>query len=332
MKPITFAILKLLSDGQFHSGSKIAQDLSISRASVSNALHNIDDYGVILYRVTGKGYRWVNPLHWLDKVAINHYLAEDSSRFRVSIYETVESTNTILLNVKKEKNFDHQIIDVVVAELQTKGRGRRGRSWLSGLGDSLTFSLSWQFQQGVSALAGLSLVVGVAIIRAFKLLGIEELALKWPNDLLLNTSKLGGVLIELQGEVQGPSNAVIGIGINLKLSDKIKHRIDQEIADLYEITQTSIDRNKLLALLLLEIVTVLEIFANEGFSPFKHEWVSYHAYEAREVEVLLPAGLIERGIVRGVGDDGSLRLETESVLKYFHCGEISMRKINQAVS
>ncbi|TXI23568.1 MAG: bifunctional biotin--[acetyl-CoA-carboxylase] ligase/biotin operon repressor BirA [Nitrosomonas sp.] len=327
MKPISFAILKLLSDGQFHSGTQIAQFLGVSRTSVSNALRGIDEFGVTLYRVTGKGYRWINPVQWLDKNAINQYLAEYSQRFRITIDEVVESTNTILLNTSKAKNYDQSMIDVVVTELQTKGRGRRGRSWFSGLGDSLTFSLSWQFQQGVNFLAGLSLVVGIAIIRTFTSLGIREVALKWPNDLLFNSSKLGGVLIELQGEVQGPATAVIGIGINLTLSDKTKLYVDQDISDLYSITHTPIDRNKLLASLLIEMATVLEIFAAEGFPPFKEEWISYHSYEAREVEVLLPAGLIERGIVTGITEDGSLRLQMESGLKSFHCGEISLRKI-----
>ncbi|MBK7353203.1 MAG: bifunctional biotin--[acetyl-CoA-carboxylase] ligase/biotin operon repressor BirA [Nitrosomonas sp.] len=328
MKSISFAILKLLSDGEFHSGTKIAQLLGVSRASVSNALHGIDEFGVVLYRVTGKGYRWINPIQWLDKRAINQYLAERSPRFRITIDDVVESTNTILLNTKKTRYSDQSMIDVVVAELQTKGRGRRGRSWFSGLGDSLTFSLSWQFQQGVNFLAGLSLAVGVGIIRTFVSLGISDIALKWPNDLLSNTSKLGGVLIELQGEVQGPATAVIGIGINLAPSSEIKHYVDQDITDLYSITNAPIDRNKLLASLLIEITAVLEIFADEGFSPFKEEWISYHAYEAKEVEVLLPAGSIERGIVTGITEDGSLRLKMESGLKSFHCGEISLRKIN----
>ena len=328
MKSITFAILKLLSDGQFHSGTKIAQLLGVSRASVSNALQGIDEFGVMLYRVTGKGYRWINPVQWLDKHAINQYLVGYSQRFRITVDEIVESTNTILLNTNKAKNFDQSMIDVVVAELQTKGRGRRGRSWFSGLGDSLTFSLSWQFQQGVNFLAGLSLAVGVAIIRTCALLEIRDVALKWPNDLLFNTGKLGGVLIELQGEMQGPATAVIGIGINLTLSGKIKHFVDQDVSALYSITQRSIDRNKLLALLLIEITAVLEIFATQGFSPFKEEWIGYHAYEAKEVEVLLPAGVIERGIVNGITEDGSLRLRMESGVKSFHCGEISLRKVN----
>lgn len=328
MKSISFAILKLLSDGQFHSGTEIAQLLGVSRTTVSNALRGIDEFGVMLYRVTGKGYRWINPVQWIDKNVINQHLAEYSQRFRITINEVVESTNTILLNTSRARNSDQSMIDIVIAELQTKGRGRRGRSWFSGLGDSLTFSLSWQFQQGVNFLSGLSLVIGVAIIRTFALLGIRDIALKWPNDLLFNASKLGGVLIELQGEVQGPATAVIGVGINLTLSDKIKHYVDQDIADLYSITHTLIDRNKLLASLLIEITTVLEIFATEGFSPFKEEWVSYHAYEAKGVEVLLPAGLIEKGVVSGITEDGSLRLQMESGLKSFHCGEISLRKIS----
>lgn len=328
MKSISFAILKLLSDGQFHSGAKIAQLLGVSRTSVSNALRGIDEFGVMLYRVTGKGYRWINPVQWLDKHAISQYLADRSQRFQITIDEIVESTNTILLNTSKVQNFDQSMINVVVAELQTKGRGRRGRAWFSGLGDSLTFSLSWQFQQGVNFLAGLSLAIGVAIIRTFALLGIRDVTLKWPNDLLFDASKLGGVLIELQGEAQGPATAVIGIGINLAISDKIKRLVDQDITDLNSIAHVSIDRNKLLATLLIEITTVLEIFTTEGFSPFKEEWIGYHAFEAKEVEVLLPAGLIERGIVNGITEEGALRLQMGSRLKSFHCGEISLRKIN----
>ena len=328
MKPLTFSILRLLNDGEFHSGVAIAKNLGVSRASVSNALRGLDEVGLVVHRVHGRGYRLPDPVQWLEREVILQHLDKEAKTFRLEVLDTAESTNSLLLQqAAMEMNSGSGGVRVVATELQTGGRGRRGREWHSGLGDGLTFSLLWRFQQGANLLSGLSLAVGVAIARVLQSSGIRGAVLKWPNDVLFHYRKLAGILIELQGDMLGPTVAVIGIGMNLKLSDGIKARIDQGATDLFAITDEMPDRNKLLAALLVELVTVLREFERQGFAPFREEWVHCHGFENKCVTLHLPDGSSQEGVVHGVGEDGSLLLQTPAGNRGYSGGEITLRKV-----
>jgi len=326
MKPLTFAILRILDDGGYHSGTALGQALNLSRASISNALRDLDRYGLIIHRIRGRGYRWLNPVQWLSIDHVQSHLSESADTFQIEILNTVESTNASLLQRAVSHDFSGGgRMQVLVAELQTNGRGRRGRSWLSGLGDSLTFSILWSSQCSVHALSGLSLAVGVAIIRALASIGVHGVALKWPNDVLFKSHKLAGVLIELHGDMLSPSTVIIGIGINLKLSGNIKSQIDQPVTDIASIANQMPDRNLLLAVLLSELTRVLDIFDKHGFEPFRDEWIRYHAYQNMPVSVYLPNGSTEHGIANGVAADGALQLVTHAGVLRLRSGEMSLR-------
>jgi BirA family biotin operon repressor/biotin-[acetyl-CoA-carboxylase] ligase len=328
MKPLTFSALRLLNDGEFHSGVAIAKNLGVSRASVSNALRGLDEVGLVVHRVHGRGYRLPDPVQWLEREVVLQHLDKEAKTFRLEVLDTAESTNSLLLQqAAMEMNSGSGGVRVVATELQTGGRGRRGREWHSGLGDGLTFSLLWRFQQGANLLSGLSLAVGVAIARVLQSSGIRGAVLKWPNDVLFRSRKLAGILIELQGDMLGPTVAVIGIGMNLKLSDGIKARIDQGATDLFSITDKMPDRNKLLAVLLVELVTVLTEFERQGFAPFREEWVHCHGFENKCVTLHLPDGSSQEGVVHGVGEDGSLLLQTPAGNRGYSGGEITLRKV-----
>lgn len=325
MKPLTFSILRLLSDGEFHSGVAIAQRLEVSRAGVSNALRGLNEVGLTVHKVHGRGYRLLEPVQWLEKDIVLKHLGEEANNFNLELLDTVESTSSLLLQkASAELNSDSTAIHMVATELQTGGRGRRGRQWHSGLGDGLAFSLLWRFQQGASFLSGLSLAIGVAIIRALKSTGIEGAVLKWPNDVMFNFCKLAGILIELQGDMYGPTVAVIGVGMNLKLPDNVQARIDQGATDVFSITGDMPDRNKLLAALLIDLIIVLREFEHRGFAPFKEEWSEYHICENKPVTLHLPDGSSQEGVAHGVTDDGSLLLRTSAGTRGYSSGEITL--------
>ena len=229
LSPLTFRTLRLLADGEFHSGEALARGLRVSRTTVWKALHGLEEWGVTLFKVHGRGYRLVTPVDWLDAQQINRHLGPHQEALQVHVVDTVDSTNRLLL---AEAQAGAPSGLAVAAELQTRGRGRRGRGWHTGLGDALTFSLLWRFPQGAGALHGLSLAVSVALVRALRALGATEAMVKWPNDVLWRQRKLAGVLIEVQGGSAGPSAAVIGIGINVRLDESVRERIDQPVADL----------------------------------------------------------------------------------------------------
>lgn len=321
-RPLTFALLRLLADGEFHSGEVLARQLGVSRASVSNALKDVGLYGLTLYSVRGRGYRLVELIQWLDAERVR---AELSTRAIVHI-ETIDSaasSNTLLLQRAAQGLANGSVLAV---EWQSAGRGRLGRVWHSGLGSVLTFSLLWRFKSGLAALSGLSLAVGVAVMRTLRRLEMADAGLKWPNDIVNSYGKLAGILIEAQGDMLGPSVVVIGIGINLRLPSAVLQRIDQPVSDLTRSMKMLPERNRLLALLLQELAEMLELFAVRGFAPLRAEWESYHVYQSRTVKMLLPDGTEVIGVVRGVTDEGALRVVSSQGEQVFNAGEISLRE------
>jgi BirA family biotin operon repressor/biotin-[acetyl-CoA-carboxylase] ligase len=325
MKPLAFSILRRLSADEFISGATIARTLGVSRASVSNALRDVDEVGLTVHKVHGRGYRLLDPVQWLERDLILKHLSTEPDNFNVEILETVDSTNSFLMNKAASDVYPGEpIIDVVAAELQTSGRGRRGRQWHSGIGDNLAFSLLWRFQQGAGFLSGLSLATGVSIIRALESAGVEGAVLKWPNDVMFNFCKLAGILIELHGDMLGPTVAVIGVGMNLKLSHSVQARIDQGTTDVFSIIGEMPDRNKLLARLLSNLVSTLKEFEQKGFAPFKDEWMDRHVCARKAVTLRLPDGSGQQGTVAGVGDDGSLLLQTSAGIRSYSGGEITL--------
>ena len=331
---LTFTLLRLLADGEFHSGEVLAQQLGISRASVSNALRGVESYGLKLYSVRGRGYCLSHPPQWLDAELIASQMGERGKNFQIEILDRAVSSNTLLLQRAKLDvvNADAPGGNVLAVEWQSGGRGRLGRSWHSGLGNALTFSLLWRFDCGLSALSGLSLAAGVALIRALRVLGIASAQLKWPNDVLGGSDKLAGVLIEAQGDMLGPSIVVIGIGLNLSLQQQVLRRIGQPVTCLADMLDEVPERNHLLAAILLELNNVLREFAAHGFAALRAEWQSYHAFQDRQVQVLLPDGSRVDGIVRGVAEDGALELETAREIRRFNVGEVSLRGARHATT
>ena len=320
MSQLTFPILNLLADGQFHSGEALAQRFKVTRATIWNALQHAESLGVEVFSVRGRGYKLPQPLELLDKNSVLNAIGEQRAWFNVQILNEVASTNTYLM---QQKGSAHATC--VAAHIQTQGRGRRGRAWVSQLGASLTFSLLWRFQCGAAALSGLSLAVGVALIRALNDLGLSNVQLKWPNDVLVAGKKLAGILIELQGDLEGPSAAVIGVGVNFNLPKNVLKSIDQPAIDLMSVSADNINQNELLGIILKHLADVLSSFEARGFVGLRDEWLSYHAYENKPVRMLLPNGTHIHGLVKGVADDGILTVETALGVQRFSAGEISLR-------
>jgi BirA family biotin operon repressor/biotin-[acetyl-CoA-carboxylase] ligase len=321
---LTFTILRVLSDAQFHSSTALARRLGVSPASIAAAMNGLDSLGIELTRAPGLGYRLEVPIDWLDARQIKRHLGAHAAKFELSVVDMAASTNTTLLESAANGLPSG---GVVTAELQTAGRGRRGRAWHTGLGGALTFSLLWRFEQGAGVLAGLGPAVGVALVRALRNLGVAEAALKWPNDVLIRHQKVAGTLVEIQGDVLGPSVAVIGVGINHCLDAATRQRIDQAVTDLRSAGVTD-DRNRVLAELLTQLAAMLEVFSVEGFGPLRKEWDGLHVYAGRRVALRLPDGSIEQGTAAGVGEDGALLLQTDTGLRRFHSGEVSLRPVN----
>lgn len=326
MNNLVFPILKLLADGRFHSGEDIARQFSVTRASVWNAIQAAESLGIEIFSVRGRGYRLPQAVQLLEKDAVQQALGSNAlpqaQAFTLQVLDEIDSTNRYLMQ-QAGQGAPHA--SVVAALLQTQGRGRRGRSWQAALGAGLTFSLLWRFQLGAAALSGLSLAVGLALVRTLHQFGLQSARLKWPNDVLIGERKLAGILIELQGDMEGPSAAVIGIGLNLQLPPATRARIDQPVTDIASHLPVTINPNELLGQLLLQLSSVLQQFEQQGFAGLGAEWQRHHAYHLQQVRLLFPDGREQHGEVQGIADDGVLLVATAQGVQRFSSGEISLR-------
>ncbi len=332
MKPLAYHLLRLLAGGDFHSGTALAQAAGVSRASVWNAVQEIEAAGLDVFSVRGRGYRLAQPLAMLDAACITQALGE-AAPFNLEIVDETDSTNTLLLERVRASATGAPHASVIAAEWQRAGRGRMNRPWHAQVGGALTFSLLWRFSQGAATLAGLSLAVGLAVVRALEAFGpsvMKDAGLKWPNDVLWRGRKIAGILIEMHGDALGPSAVVIGVGINVRLSSATNTRIDQAAVDIESITGHAVDRNRLLAGLLGEFNRVLLQFERAGFQPFRDDWQRRHVHQGCEVQLTLHGGVRETGVARGVGADGSLLLETARGVRPFHSGDVSVRELNRS--
>lgn len=236
----------------------------------------------------------------------------------------IGSTNTTLLDRSARDGVAGRVL---TAEVQTAGRGRRGREWLSPFGRNLAVSIGADIDRPAAELGALSLVVGVAVRGALLEYGLSDLELKWPNDVLMEGRKLAGILIELAQPTR-PAQVVIGIGVNVGCRAAIAGRVDQAIADVAEQVQRP-SRNRLLAGIVNHVVAACRRFDAQGFAPFRPLWERAHRYRGKSVTVTLPAARSPvdtvSGTALGVGGDGALLVETRHGVRRFIAGEVSLR-------
>ncbi|TRZ94206.1 MAG: biotin--[acetyl-CoA-carboxylase] ligase [Rhodocyclaceae bacterium] len=250
--------------------------------------------------------------------AIAAKLGPDARRFDIDVLPRCDSTNAVLLGRAEAGAASGTVI---IAEEQTAGRGRRGRTWFASPGDSLTFSLLWRFAPG-TAPAGLSLAIGVAVAGALQKVGAGDAALKWPNDILQDGRKLGGILIELVAGA--PHAAVIGIGINLRLPSGMPEDVRAASAAIAG-NGSAVHENDLFAALLSELLTTLETFTARGFAAIRPEWMARHAFQDVRVMLSTDFGPAVEGICRGADTDGALLLEVDGRIERILSGEVSLR-------
>jgi BirA family biotin operon repressor/biotin-[acetyl-CoA-carboxylase] ligase len=321
MTPQLLDVLRQLSHEDFRSGEEVARRLRISRASVHNAVHEAEALGLRIQAVRGRGYRLARPVTWLDAEVFSPPLSARGVQSQLATH--LDSTNSHLM-AQALSGAPHK--SLVAAEWQGKGRGRRGRNWLAGLGGGLMFSLLWRFNRPASELSGLSLVVGLGLAQVLRDLGLPRAAVKWPNDILIDGAKLAGVLIELAGDVLGPSAAVIGVGVNVLGAESLRGAVEQPVTDLSEhLSERGLDRNFLLREMTLRLNEHLERIDAEGFAPFRLDWEAMHAHQNQPVHVLTGLGERIAGQAVGVDNSGALLLATERGLQRFHSGEVSLR-------
>jgi len=301
---LAFKALRELADGRFHSGEDMARSFGRSRASLSDALKRAPELGIEVFSVRGKGYRLSEPIEFLDAGAIAAGLRREDPRLALEIVDEIDSTSTRLLELAAAGAPSGRCL---AAEWQNCGRGRRGRSWVSSVGGSLTFSLLWRFERGAGHLGGLSLACGAAIARALGDCGVQHVQVKWPNDVVVAFRKLAGILVETSGEMQGPTAAVIGVGVNYRLPERVLERIDQPVTDVAQsVASAPPSRSVVLARMLAALARALDAFERDGFASARDDWRALHAYHGRPVRVVPAREPPFDAVVSDVAADGTL--------------------------
>ncbi|MGH8294394.1 MAG: biotin--[acetyl-CoA-carboxylase] ligase [Steroidobacteraceae bacterium] len=328
-QPLMARVFSALADGEFHSGEQLASELGVSRGAVWKAVDSLRDLGATLHAVRNRGYRLRSASDALDPERIRALLPA-AVREHVRWIETawtVDSTNTVLL---ARPNPEPGVCQVLLAEYQTAGRGRRGRTWVAPPGGSICLSLSWSFREVPRDLGALGLAVGVCELRALQELGLEHGTLKWPNDILADGRKLGGILIELRAESGGPACVIIGIGVNVALGSALLQRIGEmggaAATDLVTAGLSRPSRNALVAALVSQIVPGLIAFEKEGLRPFVEEWRAADALHGRQIDVHTQEG-VARGLARGIDLHGALVVETLQGVRRVISGEVTVRAV-----
>lgn len=316
---LILAALRRLSQREALAVDVLAPALAVPPQSLRVAMTQALAWGAPLEIDERGRCRLVEAPDWLDAARIEAAVA--GSGLQVQVVDCCASTN---LALRDQARRGAPCGSVLAAEWQTQGRGRQGRPWQSGVASALTFSLLWRFDRARAGLDGLSLAVGVAIARALRRRG-AMIALKWPNDLLWQGRKLGGVLIEVQGDPAGACAVVIGIGLNVRLHASERARIDQPAADLNEAGAGAMTRNDWLAAVLIELAAVLRQFEREGFAPLRDEWARLHAHAGQRVELALPSGERREGTAAGVDASGRLLLVTARGTQAVASGDVSLR-------
>ena len=313
-------LIKLLSDGRFHSGEELGSLLGISRGAIWKHLQRIEaEYGVELHRVPGKGYRIAEAISVLDADRIKTNLLVYG--WYLHFLETVDSTNAEAFRLLRS---GVPAPFLVLAEAQTEGRGRRGRRWESPAAQNIYLTLALRVDNGPRALSGLSLVIGLAVRQALQRFGVGDCKVKWPNDVYANQRKIAGILLELIGDPADVCHVVIGVGINVNMY-RCGSSVDQPWTSVKEQLGRLADRNELAGCVIDSLHSYTGRHAVEGFGPLRGEWESENIWQGKRC--LLSTGSLDvRGLVLGVDDYGALRLAIEGEgERCFSGGELSLR-------
>jgi BirA family biotin operon repressor/biotin-[acetyl-CoA-carboxylase] ligase len=318
-------VLTALAGGEAISGATLAEAAGVTRAAIWKQIETLRAKGVPIEARGASGYRLPWPLQMLDEHVIRGQLptAVATRLGALEVHWELDSTSTEL----QRRLVDAPDMSFVLAETQSAGRGRRGRSWLSPPGLNLYLSCLKRFDGGFAALSGLSLALGVVVLRALDSLGVAGAGLKWPNDLLSERGKLGGILVELSGEYQGPCAAVIGIGLNLRLTEALRAQAGQPSDDLAGLNGgVPPDRNRVAAALIHALVDGLAEFERDGFAGFAHAYRPYDLLLGKSLHLTGALGELD-GIGAGVDARGALLLETSEGLRRVDSADVSVRRI-----
>lgn len=316
-------LIQRLADGQFHSGQDLADELGVSRTAINKHMNTLERFYLDIFRVHGKGYRLAQPLQLLERSAIESALPANSAPVHVK-HVTGSTHDELSILLKNAPNQRLAPGTCVIAEMQTHGRGRRGKTWLSPFGSNLYASFYWPLPNGLNSALGLSVAIGLALAQLLQMAGVEDVSVKWPNDIYVQGEKIAGILVELEGESTGMGHALIGIGLNLSMPERLRAAIEQPFTDVQTHLPQPLDRHQWAVKLINQIRTILLSFEQQGLQNLTEEWKRLDYFYNQPIRVLLGQHE-QQGIGQGIDGHGALLVRQGNGLKRYFGGEISIR-------
>jgi BirA family transcriptional regulator, biotin operon repressor / biotin---[acetyl-CoA-carboxylase] ligase len=317
-------VVNLLNDGDYHDGPSLGDALDISRAAVWKVIKKLESYHVDIISIKGKGYALADELVLLDEAAIGQQLTNQTrDQVEYHVFESIDSTN----NYFKSTLPAADKISVCIAEQMTQGRGRLNRPWHAPFGQNLYYSANFSFQMDMTQLAGLSLVVGLASLKTLSNYNLNKpVKVKWPNDLMCDAGKLGGILIEMTGESHGVTQAICGIGVNANMLNDDKDAITQSWTSLRQLVGEYIDRNLLAARLTEHLLDYIARFKQDGLAAFTDEWAQHDYLQGKDICVD-NVGQQINGQVVGINPQGHLLLKlADGTVQAYSSGDTRILK------
>ena len=322
----TTDVLSLLDHKSYCSGQELANQLNVTRATIHNCISRIEALGIKIERIHGLGYRLEQPLDLLSKDQIVDKLSEDiqSKAETIECLQEVNSTNHYAgeLDLPKAGNFS-----VVLAEMQTAGKGRRGREWVSPYAANIYLSLVWSLQKPLHIAGMLSPYLAMRLAQMLKQAGVSTVGVKWPNDIYCDDKKLAGILIECKGEINGLCKIIVGVGVNVSMTRYENISIEQSWTDIdTQAPNLNQTRNALASMLITTIVQGIETFEQNKINNFAQEWSQWDVMKDKNI-IVQSESSVQSGIARGISEDGNLLLETPAgEIEKIIMGEVSLRE------
>jgi BirA family transcriptional regulator, biotin operon repressor / biotin---[acetyl-CoA-carboxylase] ligase len=317
-------LLRILADGELYSGQYLANKVGVSRTAIWKQINKIKEKNVKLIAIRGKGYQLEYPLELLNVNKIRDQLTPIVLQQLESIqvlYQT-DSTNKVLMDALPNTPIHAR---VVLAEYQSNGRGRGTNKWMSAPGMGLCISIAWHFDYMPKSFSALSLATGVVLANS--LCQGEDgnrIQLKWPNDLIYNNAKLGGILIETRGQHAGSVDVVIGIGINININTQFSCLIDQKVTDLSTVYGNLPPRNYIASIIINNIFNLLAEYPQNGFEKYIGDWHQLDISKGKKA-VLHSSGKKIVGTVNNIDDNGNLVMVVNGKKVKFSSGDLSLR-------
>lgn len=322
--PTQWRLLDALSDGQSHSGRALGDALCMSRAAIWKHMQHLMAHGIPLLSHPKRGYQLHHPLSLLNADRIKAHLQTRpiNQEIMIEVLQEIDSTNRYLKDAPVDDT--HR---VCLAELQTQGRGRFGRTWFSPCAENLYFSARFPWHEPLSKLSGLSLAVSLAVYDTLaQYIDTAPLRIKWPNDLMYDHEKISGILIEMSAESHGLAHLIIGIGINVNSSQDCYPSVGKPWVSLYDILKHTTNRNQLAAMLIEQLMAQFNVFKTQGFQAVKTRWMALDYLKHQHICVHQATHSIE-GMALGVDDLGNMRVEDASgTVHAVSSGESSLTK------